>query len=88
MIVLCNPLSCLGYVPTPDGLTTDPDKIAPITNYPPPKDSKQLQRFLGLIGWYARFLANISDDKIPLLGLLHKKSKWKWTDDHQVAFQN
>lgn len=84
---LCNRLAISGYVLTPEGLTTDPDKVAPITNYPPPENVKQLQRFLGMIGWYARFLPSISTDKFPLLGLLHKSEEWDWTNDHQIAFE-
>ena len=47
----------LGYIVNEDGLKTDDDKVKPILEYPAPFNVRQLRRFLGMIGWYSRFIA-------------------------------
>ncbi|XP_066585575.1 uncharacterized protein [Prorops nasuta] len=77
----------LGYLINLNGLAPDPERTAPLMNYPPPKDLKTLRRFLGMVGWYARFLPNLSKDKIPLVLLLHKGVRWHWNQEQQTSFE-
>ena len=71
----------LGYRVDEKGLSPDNERIQPIVEYPAPTNIKQLRRFLGMIGWYSRFINNIAELKLPLGKLLHKDVQWEWGDD-------
>ena len=62
----------LGFRLNKNGLSTDPEKIDKIQNFPKPKNQKQLRGFLGLVNFYARFTDQLSKEFQPLLELLHK----------------
>lgn len=76
----------LGYIVGNGVLKTDPGKVEAITNYPAPKTVRQLRRFLGMTGWYRRFVSNYADVTHPLTDLLKKSKSFTWTDDAQKAF--
>ena len=52
-----------------------------------PKTKKQLRRFLGMVGWYSRFIEKESEIKLPLLQLLKKTQAWQWSAEQQSAFE-
>jgi hypothetical protein len=65
------------------------DHAAEIKNCPPPQDVKQLQRFLGMLNFYRRFLPNCAKILKPLTDLLKGGAKMlEWTVSAQEAFQN
>ncbi len=69
----------------PRPITPLKSKIAP----PPPQDIKQLQRFLGMVNFYHRFLPNCAQILKPLTDLLKGGAKTlEWTVCAQEAFQN
>lgn len=78
---------CLGYVLDKDDLRRDLAKIKSVMNYTAPENLKQLQRFLGMVGWYARFIEKDSQLKLALLRFLQKGRKWKWGEEQDKAFQ-
>ena len=63
-----------------------PDKVKSIEEFPPPKTKKQLQTFLGLAGFYRRFIPEFSTVAAPLYDLLQAKAYWKWEDPEDKAF--
>ncbi len=64
------------------------DHAAKIENCPPPEDIKQLQRFLGMVNFYCRFLPNCAQ-VLKLINLLRGGAKTlDWTASAQEAFQN
>ena len=65
----------LGYVVDSRGLHVDPKKTKAIDEYPTPRNLRQLRRFLGMVGWYSRFMADFAVDKAPLCALLGKNVK-------------
>ncbi|XP_046612225.1 uncharacterized protein LOC124301349 [Neodiprion virginianus] len=77
----------LGHVITQNGLKPNPEKISAIKNYPVPKNPKQIKQFLGLIGYYRRFIPNLSKIARPINNLLKKNSPFLWTAEHQFAFE-
>ena len=85
--VCCSRVAYLGFLLDKEGLRPDPDKVAPVLDYPTPRNIKQLRRFLGIVGWYARFINNESSIKIPLVKLLHKSKEWQWGEDQKEAFE-
>lgn len=76
----------LGYVIGNGGIATDPEKIESIINWPTPKTLKQVRGFLGLTGWYRRFIENFADVTHPITNVLTKKRKFEWTNEAAEAF--
>lgn len=68
----------LGHLVTPDGIRTDPDKTAAITDWPEPVTVKQVRQFLGVASWYRRFVPSFATIAAPLTGLTRKRVKWSW----------
>ena len=58
-----------------------------ISKLPPPINVAEVRSFLGLVGYYRRFVKRFSDKAAPLNRLLHKDHPWKWTQECQEAFQ-
>jgi len=71
----------LGHVISSEGLMPDMDRIKAILSYPPPRNQKQLRRFLGICNIYQQFIPNYAHFVSPLLILLKKGHKWIWTSD-------
>jgi hypothetical protein len=83
----CQPeLPFLGYIISRDGVRTDPAKIEKMANFPEPKDTTELKRFLGLVGFYRQFIEGFSKIAFPLNYLLSPKHLWNWTIRQQKAF--
>ena len=76
----------LGHIVTDGLLKADPSKIAAMTAWPVPKSVKQLRGFLGLTGYYRRFIANYGLIAASLTDLL-KKDAFTWSDEAGVSFE-
>jgi hypothetical protein len=81
-----NKLQYLGYVVSREGVATDPDKVAVIKSWPTPKNVKDIRSFLGLAGYYRKFVQNFGIISQPLKKLLKKGQAFVWLDDQQQAF--
>lgn len=77
----------LGYIIGNGGIKTDPEKVESIKNWPTPKNIKQVRGFLGLAGWYRRFVANFSSIVFPITEVLSTKRKFCWTPEAQNSFE-
>lgn len=85
--LFCRPeLKYLGYVVDRYGLRTDPSKVEVIMNFPTPVDPKEVKRFLGMAGWYRRFIENFSKIARPLTRLTSKKNKFMWSEEAEASF--
>jgi hypothetical protein len=62
----------------------NPDKITPILDYPLPTKVKEVQRFLGVVGWYQRFIKNYADLTAPISRLTSKEYKKKFESEQGV----
>ena len=52
----------------------------------PPTSVTEVRSFLGLVGYYRRFIKRFSDKAAPLNALLNKEKEWSWTPQCQEAF--
>lgn len=77
----------MGYIIGNGGITTAPEKVSTILNWPVPRNLKQVRGFLGIAGWYRRFLQNFSMETFPITEVLSTKKKLNWTPDAQTAFE-
>ena len=65
-------VSYLGHVLSEEGLNSDPRKIEAVKLFPQPKNMKNVRQFLGLSGYYHRFIKNFAQIAKPLTRLLQK----------------
>jgi hypothetical protein len=77
----------LGFLVSKKGIRSDPEKVEVVKTWPTPTSVKAVQKFLGFCAFYHRFLANLSDMAKPLYKLLHKDTKFIWTQEAEAAFQ-
>ena len=70
-----------------DGIVVDPKKVSDVTNWKPPKNMGEIRSFLGLAGYYQRFIQNFSKIAKPMTKLLKKDKKYVWTEACEVSFQ-
>lgn len=74
----------LGHIITPDGVKPNPDKIKAIQNYPIPKTTKEIKAFLGLLGYYRKFIQDFAKLTKPLTKRLKKGQKIDITEKDYV----
>jgi transposase InsO family protein len=79
-------LEFLGHVISAKGIATDPTKVEVIRNWPTPSCVKDVRSFLGIAGYYRRFVAGYGLICKPLTNLLKKDHIFVWTSDTQQAF--
>lgn len=78
----------LGHVISENGVKPDPRKIEAVEKFPVPTTTKQLKGFLGLAGYYRRFVPMFSKIAAPLHKLLKKDIKYEWGSAQENAFQS
>ena len=69
------------------GIRVDPTKIEAVMNLKPPRHVTEVRSFLGLAGYYRRFVRSFSVIASPLTKLLMKGIKLEWTDKCQTSFE-
>ena len=69
----------LGHVVSSKGISVDPIKIEAVINWKAPKSVTEIRSFLGLVGYYRRFVEGFSRIAAPLTALTRKGKKYEWT---------
>lgn len=70
-----------------DGVKPDPKKLEAVRHFPRPKTPKNIKQFLGLAGYYRKFIPNFSNLTKPLTKLLKNDSRFDWTDIQEKSFE-
>ncbi|KAI3704673.1 hypothetical protein L1987_74900 [Smallanthus sonchifolius] len=77
----------LGHVINVNGIQVDPSKIEAISKWEIPKSPTEIRSFLGLAGYYRRFIQNFSRIAIPLTSLTRKSVKYEWGPKQSESFE-
>ena len=67
-------------------MATDPEKVEAVRDWPVPRGLKDLQAFLGTVGYYRQYLRDLATKANPLHRLTAKGVEWEWTEEAQHAF--
>ncbi|KAM1286042.1 hypothetical protein ACFX2J_000134 [Malus domestica] len=77
----------LGHVVSAQGIQVDPQKIAAVESWEQPRTVTEVRSFLGLAGYYRRFVQDFSIIALPLTKLTRKDVKFEWDDSCEKSFQ-
>ena len=76
----------LGHIISGEGIEPVPEKLESLKNMPPPTTPREVRQFLGLAGYYRKFVPKYSDIARPLTNLTKKDIKFEWTEDCRQTF--
>ncbi|GJU06762.1 putative reverse transcriptase domain-containing protein [Tanacetum coccineum] len=77
----------LGHIVSAEGITMDPAKVEAITKWPRPTSVTEVRSFLGLAGYYRRFVEGFSRLALPLTKLMRKGEKFVWNEEREKSFE-
>nr|GEX01997.1 reverse transcriptase domain-containing protein [Tanacetum cinerariifolium] len=77
----------LGHIVSADSITMDPAKVEAITKWLRTKTVTKIRSFLGLAGYYRRFMEGFSRFALPLTKLMRKGEKFVWDEEREKSFE-
>ena len=77
----------LGHVVTKDRISVEPTKVEAIVNWPRPTTMIEVKSFLGMVGYYRRFVEGFSKLALPMTRLIRKNTKFDWSEECEQSFQ-
>ena len=81
-------VSFLGKIVSEEGIRVDPSKIEVILEWKPLRNVMEVRTFLGLVGYYRRFVKGFSMTVAPMTRLLQKNVRFEWSEKCQAGFEN
>jgi hypothetical protein len=81
-----NSMKLLGHTISKDGISVDPSKVQEVMDWKPPNSVHQICSFLGLAGYYRRFIPDFSRIAKPMTELLKKGVKFVWSEACEKSF--
>jgi len=82
-----NEVVFLGHVISEKGICVDPKKIEAVLKWKRPTNVTEIRSFLGLAGYYRRFIEGFSTIASPMTRLTRKEVKFEWSKDCKASFQ-
>jgi hypothetical protein len=80
-------IAFLGHILTTEGIEVDPSKVEAVSKWKQPSKVSEVRSFLGMAGYYRRFIKGFSSIAIPMIELLKKDNKFMWTLKCEESFQ-
>ncbi|WVZ51917.1 hypothetical protein U9M48_003017, partial [Paspalum notatum var. saurae] len=81
-------VSFLGHILSEKWVAVDPSKVESVLNWKQPESVTKIRSFLGLAGYYRRFIKNFSKTAKPMTSLTKKNAKYTWSPNCEEAFQS
>jgi len=78
----------LGHIASEDGVSTDPEKVRAITDWPTPENLREVRSFVGLCCYYRRFVEGFAKISAPVHAMTKKRETFRWTPECQEAFDH
>lgn len=82
----CKEVKYLGHIVGNGSIRPDPDKISAITNFPVPCSVKQVRRFIGMCGYYSKFVKGYSSLSAPITDTIKKHGKFNFPENALLSF--
>jgi hypothetical protein len=80
-------VSFLGHIISEGGISVDPSKVKDVLSWKTPQNILDIRSFLGLAGYYRRFIEGFSKISKPMMELLAKGNTFEWTSRRETSFQ-
>jgi len=80
-------ITFLGHIVSSEGIRPDLGKVRDLIEFPTPTCMKDMQRFLGLVTWFWKFIPDLAKISRPFYLLLRNNVTFKWTEEHEKAFR-
>jgi hypothetical protein len=77
----------LGHIISKEGIVVDPEKVKAIREWLAPRNVAEVRSFMGLAGYYRRFIAEFSRIAHSITSLQRKEKKFQWTEECESNFQ-
>jgi hypothetical protein len=77
----------LGHIISKGGISMDPSKVQDVLSWNAPTSVGDIRSFLGLAGYYRRFIKGFSKISNPMIELLEKDKKFEWPSTCEASFQ-
>ncbi|XP_073136996.1 uncharacterized protein [Henckelia pumila] len=81
-----SPWGAPGHIVSKDGIAVDPSKVEAVQSWGIPKNATEIRSFLGLAGYYRKFIKGFSSIAVPLTSLTKKNAKYVWRPQCQRSF--
>ncbi|WVZ76071.1 hypothetical protein U9M48_024073 [Paspalum notatum var. saurae] len=78
----------LGHILSEKGVAVDPSKVECVLNWMQPETVTEIRSFLGLAGYYRRFIKDFSKTAKPMTSLTKKNARYSWSPNCEEAFQS
>lgn len=78
----------MGHTLSEKGILPMNDKVDAIQRFRNPANPKELRSFMGLVNYVGKFIPNLSTISAPLRKMMHKGSKFQWTEEERRSFEN
>jgi hypothetical protein len=76
----------LGHIISKEGIVVDPKKVEAIREWSAPRNVVEVRSFMGLAGYYRRFIAGFSRISHSITSLQRKEKKFQWTEECESSF--
>jgi hypothetical protein len=80
-------IAFLGHILTTEGIEVDPSKVEEVSKWKQPSNVSEVRSFLGMAGYYRRFIKGFSSIARLMTELLKKDNKFVWTPKCEESFQ-
>jgi hypothetical protein len=80
-------IAFLGHILIAEGIEVDPSKVEEVSKWKEPSNVSEVRSFLGMAGYYRRFIKGFSSIARPMIDLLNKDNKFVWTPKCEESFQ-